>query len=111
LEDVVGREVGHLAPALERAEGSAAAVVRTFDEHAVGLNAERVDAEDERLPSIFERVEENLDLIVGVDAIAVRERRVHGAGRSVRPDAEKDRGGGVEDEDFGEIVGGAAVDR
>ena len=110
LIHVVGREVGDLAAALERAEERAATVVRSLDQRAVGLNPERVGAEDERLPAVVERVQENLDAIVGVDAIAVGERRVHGARSGVRLDAEVDRGRRVEHEDFGLVLGGAAVD-
>ena len=109
--DVVRREVGDLAAALERAEQRAAAVAGAFDQRAVRLDAERVDAEHERLPAVLERVQENLDGIVGVDAVAIGERRVDRAGRCVRLDAEVDRGRRVEDEDLRRILGGAAVDR
>ena len=109
--DVVGRQVGDLASALQPAEQGAAAVVAALDQRAVCLNAQRVDAEDQRLASVVERIQENLNRIVGVDAVAVGERGMDRAGGGVRLDSEVDRGRRVEDEDFGRVLGGAAVDR
>ena len=110
-EDVVGRQVCDLAAALERAEKRAAAIAAAFDERAVGLDAQRIDAEHQRAPIIVEGVEKDLNGVVCVDAVAVGQCRVDAAGRRVRLDAEVDRGRRVPHEHLGRIVGRPAVDR
>ena len=48
---------------------------------AVHLHAERVDGEDERLAAVAEGAEEELHVVVGVDAIAIGQRGPHAVGR------------------------------
>ena len=109
--DVVGREVGRLAPALERAERGRAAVARAFHERAVGLNPERIDGEHQRLASVVERVQKDLDRVVGVDAVAAGERRVNRSRRRLRADAEIDGRRRVEDQDLRDVLRLPAIDR
>src|SRR5205823_12673562 len=51
----------------------------SFTAHAILLHAERVDREQERAAPIVEGVQEDLDLVVGVDVVAVGERRADDA--------------------------------
>ena len=82
-------------------------VAGALDQHAVRLHAQRVHREVERLAAVVERGQEDADLVLGVEAVAVGERRPHRARRRVRAHAEVDRGGGVEDEHLGRLVAGA----
>ena len=69
----------------------------------VGLNAERVDDEHERAIALGERVEVDLDVVVGADVIAVGERRADRRVRLEGANAEVDRVGRIPDEDFGGV--------
>ena len=108
---VIRREVGDFAPAVETAEQRTAAIAAAFDQRAVRLDPERVDAEDQRLPAVLERIQEDLNRVVRIDAVAVRERRVYGARCRARLHAEVDRVRRVEHQHVGRIVGRTAVHR
>jgi hypothetical protein len=74
------------------------------------LHAERVDDEDERPVELVERVEVNLDVVVGADPVAVGEGVSDRPVGLERPNAEIDGGGRIPDADFGRIGRGALVD-
>ena len=78
---------------------------------AVGLDAERVDDEDEGAVALVEGVEVELDVVVAADAVAVGERRGHRARLGEGADAEVDGVGGVPDAHLGGVGRGPAVDR
>ena len=106
LEDEVGAEIGRLAAA-----GRPRRAARAFGERAIELDAERVDAEHQRLAAVVVGAQKDDDVIVGLDAIAIGERRAHGAGRRRGANAEVHRGRRIPHEHVGRVVGGRAVDR
>src|SRR5579872_2814506 len=111
LVDVVGIEVdrGIEASAAVLSSGGRDPAV-TPD--AVLLHAEWVDGEEERLAVIVVRVEDQIDVIVGVDVIAIGERGAYDRPvRLERANAEVDRVGSVPHEDLGGVARRAAVDR
>src|SRR6266536_4918070 len=71
-------------PSRDRGRPRAGKTLALLDDGAVHLHAERVEAEDVRLSVIVERAEQNLDVVVGGDLVAIRERRVHGSMRLER---------------------------
>jgi len=82
-----------------------------FASHAVFLRSQRVDREQQRAAPVVEGVEQDLNLVVGVDVVAVGERRAHDvAVRLERPNAEVHRVGSIEDEDLGRVRRGPAID-
>ena len=87
------------------------AAARALDHRAVHLHAERIHGEDERLPAVAEGAEEELHVVVGVDAIAVGEGRLHAVGAGLRAHAEMQRRRRVPDEHVGLAAGRTAVDR
>ncbi len=77
-------------------------------QRAVLLHAEGVHAEEEGPPPVVVSVEEDLDLVVAADVVAVGAGGAdHVAVGLVRPDAEVDRGGAVPHEHLGLLLGGA----
>ncbi len=79
--------------------------------HAVLLHAQRIDLEQRGATPVVERVEQDLDVVVGADVVAVGERGPHDAAvRLIRANAEVDRVGCVEDEDLRRILRRPAVD-
>ena len=55
--------------------------------------------------------QDDLDVVVAVDLVAIGERRMHGAVRFERADPEVDRRRAIPDQHLGRVVGGAAVNR
>ena len=82
-----------------------------FGDRAVFLHAEWIHGEHQRMPPVHERREDELHVVVAVDQVAVRERRVHRAVRLERADPEVDRGRAVPDEHLRRIRCHPAVDR
>jgi hypothetical protein len=80
-----------------------AARLRALDDDAVALNAQRVHREDCRLTSVAERRQEDPDVVVGIDLVAIGERGLDGAGLRERANAEVDRGCRVPDEHLGRV--------
>ena len=78
---------------------------------AIGLHAERIDAEHQRAIAFVEGVEVDLDVVVGSDAVAIGERRCHGSVRLVGANAEVHRVRRIPDEHVGRVWRGARVDR
>ncbi len=77
---------------------------------AVLLRAQRIDGKEERAAPIVERVEQDLNVVVGSDVVAVGERRPHHIAVLFEgADAEVDRIGCVEDEDLGRVLSRPAV--
>jgi hypothetical protein len=115
LEDVVRVQV-HVpveevepdaAPAPGHPAGAAGELIAAG---AVLLDAERVDAEEEGAPPVVVGVEEDLDVVVAADVVAVGARRADGVAVGlVRADPEPDGVGGVPDEDLGVVLRRAAV--
>ena len=109
LPDVVGRKVGRFASAHE-ATGEAATLHRTrFDQHAVALDAERIHGEQHRLTTVVVGAEEELDVVVGRDLVAVGQVVSHRARRRIGPDTHMQRGGRVEHEHLGAVTRRHAV--
>ena len=111
VEHEVGAQVRRLAPGGQSAEAAAGAAAETFHQRAVGLHAERVGREHERLPPVVERAEVDLHVVVGVDAVAIGQGGPDGARSRARADAEENRGGRVPDEHRGLVLRGPAVGR
>ena len=111
LVDEVGAEIHD---AVEPAGADAAAGragVLAFAAHAVLLDAEGIHREKQGAAVVVVGVEENLDLVVGVDIVAIGERGAHHrAVGLVGPDAEVDRIGCVPHERDRRVRRGAAVD-
>src|SRR6185503_10537984 len=86
--------------------------IRTGDEapsfapRAVGLDAERIDDENEGAIALVERVEVNLHIVVGADSVPVGHRRGNGAVRLVGSNAEVDRVRRVPHPDVRRVRGG-----
>jgi hypothetical protein len=78
---------------------------------AVGLHTERIDDEHERAVAFGERIEMNLDVVVGTDVIAIGEGRAHRRVRLEGANAEVDRIRGIPDEHLGRIGRWPAIDR
>jgi len=109
--DEIGVDV-HNAVEPPRADSRAArgAGVLSLAADAVLLYAERVHGEQQRAAVVGVGVEQQLDLIVALDVVAVGQGGAHHrAVRLERPDAEVDRVGRVPDQHLGRILGGAAV--
>jgi hypothetical protein len=110
LVDVVGAQVGQFAP-YDRVVEAVAGGGAGLHQCPVRLDAEGVHREDRRLAAVVEGAEQDLDVIVGADPVAIRERGVHAAVGLVGPDPEMDGGGRVPDQDLGRIGRGHAVHR
>ena len=75
------------------------------------MHAEWVDREQERAAPIVERVQEDLDFVVGVDVVAVGERRAYDAAvRLVRANPEVNRVRSVEREHVRAVLRRPAID-
>jgi hypothetical protein len=111
-EHVIGTQIGRLAFCLLRhlVDPGDPRLGRPLGHRAVALDAEGIHAEHDRLATVVERADENLDVVVRLDLVAVRQSGVDGAGRSVRPDAEVNRGRRIPDQHLCSIVRRAAVD-
>ena len=83
LPEEVGAQVVLARPHVRAGNEAAALALR-----AVGLDAERIDDEDEGAIALVERVEVDLDVVVAADAVAIGERRGDGPGVGERADAE-----------------------
>ena len=82
-----------------------------FRDRAVFLHAECVDRKYQRLTGMEKGGDDQLDVVVAVDLVAVGECRVHGAMHLVRADAEIDRPRRVPDEDLRRVLGRHGVRR
>jgi hypothetical protein len=85
LELMIGVEIGSLP----------------VGKHPVALHAKRVDGEEVCAPAVVERVEEELNVVVAADAVAIGVRRVHRAVRLERADAYEHRVVGIHHQHFG----------
>ena len=75
------------------------------------MHAERVDREQERAAAVVEGVQEELDLIVGVDLVAVGQRRAHDVPMGlVRANPEVDRVRTVKREHLRAVLRRPAID-
>ena len=75
------------------------------------MHAERVDREQERAAAVVEGVQEDLDLVVGVDVVAVGERRAHDVPMGlVRANPEVDRVRTVKREHLRAVLRRPAID-
>jgi hypothetical protein len=109
LEHEVGAQVGGL-PADHRVVEAVAAGGSGLHQRAVRLDAERVHREDDACrPS--SKVEQDLDVVVRADLVAVRQRRVHLAVRLIGPDPEMHGGPRIPDQHLGRVRRGDAVHR
>src|SRR5204862_4254496 len=80
--------------------------------HAAQVRAERIAGEQKCPASIVEGVEQNLNIVIGVDVVAIGERRPNALAMDlVGADPEVNRIGRVEDEDVGRIGRRPAIDR
>ena len=77
----------------------------------VGLNAEWIDDEHERAIALVERVEMDLDVVVGGDAVAVGERGGDASMRLEGPNPEVDRFRRIPHAHVGGIGRGTRIDR
>ncbi len=82
---------------------------RRVAQRAVGLHAERVHAEDQRLAPVVEGVEQDLDVVVAGDLVAIGERGAHAGRVLVGADAEVDGRRRVPDQHRGRVVGRPVV--
>jgi hypothetical protein len=102
VEDVVRAEVGPL-PFDHRVVEAVATGGAGLHQRTIGLHPEGVDREDAGLASVVEGAEEDLDVVVRFDPVAIGERCMHGAVRLEGPDTEVNGGGGVPDQHLGGI--------
>ena len=84
---------------------------RALGDRAVGLHAEWIDGEDERLTRVDERTDNDVDVVVAADVVPVGECDVYRAVRLERADAEIQGGRRVPDEHLRGIHGWLAIDR
>src|SRR5260221_11509922 len=77
-----------------------------FEDGAIGLDAKRVDGKDGGLPPVVERAEEDLDVVVAADAVAIGERRPRRSVRLELADGEMNWRGSGPNLDLGGILGG-----
>ena len=111
LVDEVRAQVGRRPAGLRVAGGEATADRHSLGDGAILLDPQRIDGEDQRLPRMNERGQEDLDVVVGVDLVAVCQFGVDAPMRLERADAEVDGPGRIPDEHFGRVLGRSAVDR
>ncbi len=78
---------------------------------SVRLHSERIYCKDIGLPRVVEGAEQDLDVVVGRNPVAIGESGVHRAVRLERPDSEMDGGGRIPDQHFGGIRSRNAVRR
>ena len=90
LKDKVLTDIGVLARRALRQEAPRLLLIR-LEDRSVHLDAEGIYAEDQGLTAVIESAEEKLHLIIGIDAIAIGERRDRRAVTLERPDAEVNR--------------------
>ena len=109
--DVIRSEIGGLTRF--RRAGSKTGARRTagFDQHTVTLNADRIHAEHQRLPTVVIGAEEQLDVVVLRDLVAISQRIAHRAGWRICANSDVQRGGGVEHEHFGTVARRDAIGR
>ena len=108
LEDEIRTEIGRLAlhhRVVEPVAGGGAGLHQS----PVRLHAERIDREDRRLAAVVEGAEQNLDVVVGGDPIAVGQGGVNRPVRLERPDPEVNRGRGVPDQHLGTVRRGNPI--
>ena len=110
LEDEVRAQVGGL-PLDHGIVESVAAGTPGLDQRSVRLNTQRIHRKDTRLTAVVERAQQNLDVIVGCDPVAVGQRRVDRPMGFVGPDAEVNRGRRVPDQNLGRVRCRYAVGR
>ena len=106
LPDEVGAQI-----VLSRRDIGAGNEPAAFALRPVGLNAERVDDEDERAIALVEGVEMDLDVVVRADAVAIGKGIRYRTVRLEGADAEVDRRRRIPDADFGRIGSRATVGR
>ena len=111
LEDEVRAEIGLFARLLAASERAAAAAARALVQRAISLDTERVDREHHRLTTVVERAEQDLNVVVAEDLVAIEQVRVHQPVCLVRADTEMDGGGRVPYQHARGIGGRAAIDR
>ena len=109
LVDIVGGQIGLLPPGGGTAEEPAGTGIQALDDRAVPLHAQRVHREHEGPVPVVERAQEDLDVVVAEDLIAVGQARRGAAVPLERPDAEIDRGRRVPDQDLRGVRRGHAV--
>ncbi len=107
--DVVGVQIDDAVKAAARVSPTRGAG-NPLTADAVLLRAQRIDGKEERAAPIVERVEQDLNVVVGSDVVAVGEGRPHHVAVLLEgTDAEVDRIGCVEDEDLRRILSRPAV--
>src|SRR3954471_13581024 len=107
-EDEILAEIGRDAPR-QRRRPAAGQCLTLLDDGAVHLDTQRIDAENVRLPVVVEGAEQDLDVVVRRDLVAIGESGVRGAVLLEGTDAEVDGGRRVPDEDLGGVGGGDPV--
>ena len=108
LVDEVSGQVHRVA---DRAPQTGHAGLGALVQHAVGLNAEGVHAEHDRLAVVVERVEQDLHVVVGGDLVPVGEGGMYGTGRLEGTHAEVDRAARVPHQHFRRVFRGTTVNR
>ena len=110
--DVVGCQVGGFTRfGRIREEGATGGVAARLNQHTIALNADRIDAKHQCLPTVIVGAEEELNVVVLRDLVAISECVAHRSRRSVRADADVQRGRRIEDKDFGAVARGNAIGR
>ncbi len=104
LEQVVRAQIDAGARLLGREHARARALLLAL--RPVRLHPERVHREHERAAAVVEGIQEDLDVVVPEDPVAIGQRRVDGAVGLAGPDSEVQPVGCVPNEDFGLVVGG-----
>ena len=110
LVDVIGIQIDDT---VEAKSGVLAAgrAGKAFAAYAILLHAQRVDGEQQRSATVVEGIEEDLDVVVGIDVVAISERGAHDrAVRLERADTEVDRIRCVERQDLRRVSRGPAID-
>ncbi len=103
LEHVIGTQVRLLAPHDRAADEAARGDVGPLDQRAVALHAKRVHCEHQCFLAVVERAEQDLDVVVTEDLIAVGECRRGLAVQLVRADPEVDCVRGIPHEHLGRV--------
>ena len=88
---------------------SATPALARLENGAVGLDTERIHGEHGGLPAVVEGAQEDLDVVVGRDLVAVGEGRARRTVPLECANAEMNRGRGIPDEHFRRVVRGGAV--
>ncbi len=112
LVDVVGVQVDRRVEPAASARPPGGAGRDAVAPDAILLHAERIHGEHRGAAVVEVGVEQDGDVVVRVDVVAVGQRRAHDAAVALeRADPEVDRVGGVPDEHCGRVFGGTAVHR